>query len=256
MQNHAGIVAILNFIINLLMIVGTNALFGCVPDYRRILLAASAGGLYGGACLLPRFVFLGYPWWRVICLVVVGIIAYGINKASLKIITVFILLCLSLDIAASAIFSKGMGQLFLAGGVMLLCLYGPCIKMRGTSLVPVELCYGGKHLCLTALNDTGNTLYDPVTGKSVLVVGADIAQELTGLTKEHLRRPLDAIANANVAGLRLIPYHTIDKASGMLLALHIPYVKVGSWHGSGLIAFAPEGLGREERYQALTGGAL
>ena len=43
---------------------------------------------------------------------------------------------------------------------------------------------------------------------------------------------------------------------GMLLALRFENVKLGSRQQSALVAFAPEGLGKGQMYQALTGGAL
>ena len=54
-------------------------------------------------------------------------------------------------------------------------------------------------------------------------------------------------------GLRLVPYHSVGKSS-FLLAIRLQNVKIGSWQGSSLVAFAPEGLSKEGAYQALTGG--
>ena len=103
-----------------------------------------------------------------------------------------------------------------------------------------------------ALRDTGNTLRDPITGGEVLVIGADAAGELTGLTQAQLRNPIDSLGT--IPGLRLIPYHSIGNEGGFLLALKLQNVKIGSWKGSSLVAFAPEGLNLEGTYQALTGG--
>ena len=108
---------------------------------------------------------------------------------------------------------------------------------------------------MTALQDTGNTLCDPVTGRPVLVVGVEIAQQLTGLTQQQLRCPVEAIAEAPLPGLRLIPYRAVGQPSGLLLALRLQDVRIGNWKGSSLVAFAPDGLSREGAYQALTGGA-
>ena len=109
---------------------------------------------------------------------------------------------------------------------------------------------------LTALQDTGNSLIDPLTGRSVLVVGADVAKKLLGLTREQLSMPAEAIVSAGVPGLRLIPYRTVGQAGGMLLGLRLQDVKIGHWKGSSLVAFAPEGLSEEGAYQALTGGVV
>jgi len=85
------------------------------------------------------------------------------------------------------------------------------------------------------------------------VIGADAAQQLTGLTREQLLTPVETIGI--LPGLRLIPYHSVG-SSGFLLALRLRDVKIGSWRGSTLVAFAPERLSMEGAYQALTGGAI
>ena len=104
-----------------------------------------------------------------------------------------------------------------------------------------------------SVEDTGNLLRDPITGRQVLVVGGDVALELTGLTQEQLRSPVESIGA--LPGLRLIPYRNVGNSSGFLLALRLQNVKIGKWKGSTLVAFAPEGLSSEGAYQALTGGA-
>ena len=121
----------------------------------------------------------------------------------------------------------------------------------GKQYVPVELYHRGKHLHITALRDTGNTLRDPITGRSVVVVGPEVAAQLTGLSHEQLRTPVKSILS--LPGGRLIPYKTIADPSGLLLALPIKEAKIGTWKGSCLVAFAPEKLGNGE-FEALTGG--
>jgi stage II sporulation protein GA (sporulation sigma-E factor processing peptidase) len=118
----------------------------------------------------------------------------------------------------------------------------------------VELKYGKKHIHLTALRDTGNSLCDPITGKPVLVICGEVANRLTGLTIDELSRPLETMTNAPIQGLRLIPYRSVGQPAGLLLALKLPYVKIGKWSGSSLVAFAPEQLSGEGDYKALAGG--
>ena len=146
-----------------------------------------------------------------------------------------------------------MGIVSAAGVICLLCCIGFRGKLGGTSYVPVELNYADRHIVLTALQDTGNTLRDPVTGQQVLVIGADAANKLIGLTKSQLQTPVESV-NA-IPGLRLIPYHSVG-SNGFLLAMRLSNVKIGSWQGSTLVAFAPEGLSGEGAYQALTGGVI
>ena len=141
-----------------------------------------------------------------------------------------------------------------AGILCIICGFGLRDKLLGKRYIPVELTYQGKNLQLTALRDTGNGLVDPVTGRQVLVVGADVAQELTGLTREQLHKPVESMGS--IPGLRLIPYRSINCSSGFLLGMRFQDVKIGSWQGSSLVAFAPEWLHPEGAYQAVTGGLV
>ena len=240
----------LSVVVNFLLLLGAGRLCRIPSHWGRVLAASLLGGIHTAACLLPGFYFLGNILWRMVSLAVMTMIAYGISLSALRRGAVFSLLSLALG---------GIGQggalqaVSIAGLICLMGYLGFHGESCGASYVPVELSYKDKHLCLTALQDTGNTLRDPITGRQVLVVGAAVAQELTGLTREQLLKPIESVAA--FPGLRLIPYHTIGNSS-FLLAMRIPNVKIGSWQGSSLVAFAPEGLEFEESYQALTGGMI
>ena len=107
-----------------------------------------------------------------------------------------------------------------------------------------------------ALCDTGNQLRDPVTGEHVLVVGAQVAGELLGLTARQLANPADTLMTAKIQGLRLIPYTTVGRSRGLLLAVRMKDIRVDGRRTDALVAFAPEGLGENGGYQALTGGRV
>lgn len=122
--------------------------------------------------------------------------------------------------------------------------------------MPITLTYGGNTVSLTALRDSGNTLRDPITGEQVLVISGEVAQRLTGISVDAMRKPLETLAKRPVPGLRLIPYRAVGQGSGMLLALRFENVKIGTRRQSAIVAFAPEGLGKNSMYQALAGGIL
>jgi len=255
MPVYLDLVILLNFLVDFLLMLGTNRLCGYPPGPGRAALSAGLGGIYAGSCLLPGFQFLGNLFWRLISLLLMAAIAFGISKSALRRGVVFVLLCMALGGVVTALGRGGFWALVAAAGcVCLLCVLGFRGRIGGNTFVPVELSLGDRNLHLTALYDTGNTLRDPLTGRPVLVVGAETAMQLTGLSVQQLRRPVESIGA--YPGLRLIPYHAVGRENGMLLALKIPRVKIGSWKGSGLVAFAPEGLSSDGEYQALTGGTV
>ena len=248
-------VALLNFLVDFLLLLGTNRLCGYPPLWGRSALAATLGGIYGAACLLPGMRFLGNTLWRCVFLGLMSWIAFGFSKSALRRAVIFVLLCMALGGIAQGFGIGGAASVIAsAAAVCGLCFLGFRDRPGSVSYVPVELSYGNKQLRLTALCDTGNTLTDPITGSSVLVVGSEVAQQLTGLTQQQLRSPVSAVAQASIPGLRLIPYRSVSQPAGMLLALRFPRVRIGSWQGSSLVAFAPEKLCDDGQYQALTGG--
>ena len=248
-------VIFLNLLVNLLLLLAAGRMCGHPVRLVRGLAAAALGGLHAAGCLLPGFYFLGNTLWRVISLSLMSFIAFGLSVDGLRKGLVFIFLSLALNGAIQWVGKGGAaGVLGAAGLICLLCSIGFRGRIGGTVYIPVELSYRDKRLRLTALQDTGNTLVDPITGRQVLVIGADAAQKLTGLTRDQLQKPVETIGA--LPGLRLIPYRSIGKEHGLLLALRLQDVKIGSWKGSSLVAFAPEGLSGESGYQALTGGVI
>ncbi len=248
-------VMLLNFLVDFLLLLAAGRLCGYPVRIRRALLAAVIGGAYAGCCLLPGFYFLGNTLWRLVSLTGMSVIAYGWSVSALRRGLVFAFLSLALGGAVLMLGRGGLIGILGASVVMcLLCGFGFKERIGGNQYVPVELSYGDKYLQLTALCDTGNTLRDPITGRPVLVIGAEAAGALTGLTQEQLRTPVESLHA--LPGLRLIPYSSVGDSGGFLLALRLQKVKIGSWQGSSLVAFAPVGLHSEGAYQALTGGTV
>ena len=205
--------------------------------------------------MIPGFYFLGNEFWRLVSLVLMGSMAFGWSRSGLQRGAVFLILSLALGGIAAGMSGQSFLGLAAAGGmVWLLCRMG----FRGgqKEYVPIELCWNDKKLSLIALRDTGNNLRDPITGESVLVAGADVAEKLLGLTRQDLSHPVEAVASGRIPGLRLIPYTAVGQPGGILPAVRFRGAKIGNTYGDPLVAFAPEVLARGDVYQMLTGGAI
>lgn len=253
---YADVVMGLNFLVDFLLLLGTNRLTGFPPSPGKAAMAAGLGAVYSGACLLPGFRFLGSWLWRLVFLGLMAAIAFGVNRSAVRRGMIFLVLSMALGGIALGLGSpKRTGVILAAAGLWMLCRYGFPVVGAQTH-VPVELDYRGRKLKLLALRDTGNTLRDPLTGEQVLVAGADVAEELLGLTGEQLRHPVETLAKGILPGLRLVPYRAVGQPGGMLLALRFPGAVIGKTKGDPLVAFAPEELGRGEAYRMLTGGAV
>jgi stage II sporulation protein GA (sporulation sigma-E factor processing peptidase) len=246
----------LNFLVDYLLLLGTNRVAGYPSGKLRAAGAAALGGLYGGMCLVPGFRFLGNTLWRMVSLGLMGSIAFGLGRGTIRRVVLFVLLSMALGGLSSGLGHGGFLPLVLSAlGLCGLCTIGFRGKL-GAAYLPVELHYKGKTINLTALRDTGNTLRDPLTGEHVLVTGAEVAQKLLGLSKQDLAHPVETMEAGKLAGLRLIPFRAVGRSHGMLLGVRLDAVKVAGQGTGTLVAFAPEGLGMDGEYQALAGGVL
>ena len=248
MHRYIGQMMMVYFVVDILLLVGTNLLSGHIVHVGRALLAALYGSIFAGCCLLPRFSFMNGTLWQLAGFFATGLICFGGTLTGIRSGLLYGLLHMALN---SVLGGRGEGSLLLcACCVFLLCVI--LLRKQNESLyVPVELSHNGRKMTLIALRDTGNDLRDPVTGKPVLIVDALTAEGLTGLSRVQLESPVETMGT--LPGLRLIPYKTVG-GSGLLLGLWLQDVKIGSSQGSSLVAFSPEIFSAEGMYQALTGG--
>lgn len=257
MRIYVDVVAFINFLIDFLLILGTNRLAGFPPGYGRSAMAAVLGGVYGGMCLIPGFSFLSHLLWRTVFLSLMAVIAFGWNRSAWMRGGVFLLLSMALGGISVGMRHSSIWVLIAS----LLLMWILCnVSFRGNiaqqEYIPVTLWWGDKEMKIIALRDTGNTLHDPLTGERVLVAGADIGIKLLGLTEYQLAHPVETLSSGTVSGLRLIPYHAVGQPAGMLLAARFQKARIGKKSAQPLVAFAPERIARGGAYQMLTGGLV
>jgi stage II sporulation protein GA (sporulation sigma-E factor processing peptidase) len=247
----------LNFLVDLLLILGTNRLCGFPSGLIRTSAAAALGGVYAAGAFVSGFAFLGSTFWRLVFLVLMGIIAFGLNRSAWRRTGIFLLLSLAMGGVALGISREGIPALLLsAASVWLLSRIGFGGTVGGKEYIPITITEAGKSISVIALKDTGNSLRDPVTGEQVLVLGPEAADRLLNLSSQALQRPLEAMMLNSGRGFRLIPYSAVGQPGGMLLAKRFSDVKMGDRRGSALVAFAPERIGVGQVYQALAGGNI
>ena len=242
----------LNFVVDFLLLIATNRLSGYPTVAWRTLLAAVFGGLYGSVCVLPGFLFLAGTVWRVVFLLLIGVLAFGANRDSVRRCVLFTLLSMASGGIALGLGCGGaIAVILCAVFVCAMCMFG--LRGRvGKRFLPVEIRYGGKSYRFHALIDTGNSLVDPITGQQALVVSSKLGHLLLGNAEIEFSDPVKMIEN--IKGGRLIPYHTVGHDGGLMAGKYFRDVTIGRWRGSCLVAFSPQEIGRGEAYEALTGG--
>ena len=257
MTVYLDLVVLLNFLVDFLLLLGTNRLSGFPLGPGRSAAGALLGGVYSGACMLPGFRFLGNILWRTVSLGCIAALAFGCTRSAWKRGGVFVLLSMAMGGIALSLGRGSFLSLALAAlSVWLLCRAAFGETVGSQEYVPVEITGREGTVRLTALKDTGNTLRDPITGEPVLVIDGEAAGKLTGLSRQQISAPLETLAEGSVSGLRLIPYRAVGCSGGMLLAMRFEQVKIGKRVQSAVVAFAPSGLGGGSMYPALMGGVI
>ena len=252
---YLDMVMLLNFLVDFLLILGTNRLMGYPPEKAKAAGASLLGSIYAAMCLVPELRFLGNALWRAVFLGLMAGIAFGWNLAGVRRSAVFVLLSMALGGIAGGVRVRHFPAIALCAMLLwLLCRVGFGGALGNREYVPVELNWQGRKLSLLALRDTGNTLRDPLTGEPVLVCGADVGEELLGLPRNAFQDPAGTVASGILTGLRLIPYRAVGQPGGMLLAMRLKNVKIGAHRTDPLVAFAPQEIAKGEAYRMLTGG--
>lgn len=99
-------------------------------------------------------------------------------------------------------------------------------------LCDLKITENEKSISVKALIDTGNFLKDPITSEPVIVVEAEVLEQI--YPKEIIDN-VDNIVNGNflninneeyMSRLRVIPFNSLGKENGMLLGLRKDYVEV------------------------------
>lgn len=230
---------LLNLIINYLILLATGKLC-CLPLKRlRFGLAAALGALYSVAVLLPQLRFLASPITKLALGILMTLLAFGGEKNLVKPFFAFLAISATFGgavFAASMLAGNSISDgLYINASLKVLILsFAACycvltlvfkrfaVKLRRkTTSVEITLC--GKSAQFTALFDTGNELYDPISGLPVMVVGITAAQEL--LPEECiaalLRGPAEFLVSlaeneALKTRFRLVPFSAVGVQSSML----------------------------------------
>lgn len=257
MTVYLDLVMLLNFLVDYLLLLGTNRLSGFPPGALRLLPAAGIGAVYSGVCMLPEFRFLSGIVWRIVFLFLMAAMAFGIDRSAIRRGCVFVLLSMTMGGIVTC-FGRGDFLVLLLAGICVRLLCGAAFggRVGEREYVNVTLQYGSNEISVVALRDTGNSLQDPITGESVLVVSGCVGEKLAGLTKDQIQHPLETMVKSPVPGLRLVPYCSVGNPGGMLLALPVEHCTINGRRRPTLVAFSPEGLGRGDVFEALTGGTI
>lgn len=256
MEIRLDTVIFMNYLVDFLLIAGTNRICGHGHGLVRSALAAALGAAYAVSCMLPGFGFLGELHWHIIFSGLICLVAFGWKRGALRRSILLVLLRLAMGGIALGFGKGGFWAVVMAAlSICLMCIFG-MDGGSGKRYLPVTITHGGNTVQLTALVDTGNTLRDPISGQPVLVADAGAAWKLLELTERQLMEPVETLATCGCPGLRLIPYSAVGQTRGLLLGLRVDQLLIDGRAEEMIVAFAPQSIGQGGKFQALAGGHL
>lgn len=258
---------VLNLVINYFLLLAA-AMICSLPFRRsRFLLSAAFGALWSASSLLPAFAFLRAPAMNPLLAAAMTLIAFGYEKRLWR--------CMLAFLGASALFGGTVYAVGLYRGAwnrsgplvrldmrvlavsFAVCwaIVGLVFRQRGKAaerhIRELTVFLGENKVSVPALEDTGNGLYDPVTGRAALVLDAEAAAPLFPRElRPYLRLdPIDAAVR--IPGARLLPYAGVDGKKRLLLAFRPERVTVDGRARDDLLAAVAPDLGGDGSYRAI-----
>ena len=219
---------------------------------RRYLAAALLGAAYSVSVFLPGLSFMASRWMELVSAALMGLIAFGGERRMFR--------CMAVFLAVAATFGGARWALSLQTGALpvidlrlLIGCFAVCytvlsIIARSRSraadrrTAAIELRRNGRHCCVTALIDSGNCLYDPVTGAEIVVISPGALRPLLPESAALLEiaDPVELVTAAGespeLAGrMRLIPFSALG-GTGLLPVFRPDSVRVDGEERTGLLA--------------------
>ena len=239
----------------------------CALPYRRgrFLLGAALGAAWSAAGLLPGLGWLRLPAMYPVLAGAMTLTAFGGQRRLWRCFAGFLgvsALFGGAVYAASLIRGGGRGPLRLDMRVLLMAfavcwaavslLYRGGAKNARRRVLDMTVERAGKTVSLRALEDTGNGLYDPVTGCAAFVAEAGALVPLFPARDAALLRGPPAEAVLRIPGTRLLPYSGVDGGHRLLLCFRPDRVTVDGQVRRDLVAaVAPAPLGTDGAYDAV-----
>ncbi len=273
---YADLLFIINFAVNYLLLLATAKISSVYVKRLKIAMGAFVGGAYSVAAVLFAQSIMQSLAFKIGAALLMLLICFGREKGLLRITLIFfavsaafggVVLAVSLaggGGSADAIAPVSLGVLVpsVAASYAVLTLVFKRLGRRraaGYAYIVIEL--AGRRTEVNSLVDTGNSLTDPISGKTVIIAERSAVLELfDAKTAEILREkgenPTEAIERLSELGLmfRLLPYSAVGLERGMLLAFKPDKVIINGKDKSGtLVAISPTRLSEGGIYSAIVG---
>ena len=249
---YVDVLFLVNFMMDYLLLLLVKKMLKCTATHGSLCFGAVIGALL--SCIV---MILPIPYIVIKFVLFHGVINIFMIRAGLKIkkvkelIKAYTLLYIGSFLLGGIIQVLhqyvGKGSLFFAiaafGYYLASKLWDIIAHMQKVNRIhcDVELFWDEKTFLIKGLIDTGNGLKDPVSDKPVSIIDKSVAKEFLGEMK--------------LAKVRYIPFHSIGKKEGLLLAVELDkmciHYEQEIWIDDPLIGISEEKISSEGEYQMI-----
>lgn len=216
----------LNLGLNLYLLELTNCIIHHTATWKRVMSGALCGSIFSVLPLmLPGNVVILTVAGSLLSVVSMSLITFRIQgvRAYLQLLEILSVLTIILGAVLQYLLQRLPGGFHTpAIGILIMgacCFLGIRRLLQKTNITcecKVTLRNHKIQIRVQALVDTGNSLIEPISGAPVAVLDKRVFENL--------------FLNEKPAGFRVIPYHTIDRRSGLMPGYLIPEMRI-EWDG-------------------------
>jgi stage II sporulation protein GA (sporulation sigma-E factor processing peptidase) len=279
MTVYADVLFLINLAVDYIALLVSAKICASPVSRLRLLAAAAFGALYAVAVVLPFGAVLSHPFLKLAAGALMVLAAFAGQRRLLRLTLVFFAVSAAFGgavMAATLLGGKGLGGVlrpvdmrllavaFVVSYIVLTLVFRRTARHRKGEIVPLTLRHGGREVRLRALRDTGNALTDPMSGRSVVVVGVG---DLRPLFPQTVRSTVSALNEKNTVRVleelsclehnmrfQLVPYSAVGVTGGMLLAFKPDEIVIDGRKKTGmLLALSPNSVSDGGPYTALLG---
>lgn len=272
---------LVNFTMDYIIVWATAKLAGKKADYKRFLMVAALGGIYGVGNLFPNaFIFYSWPA-KILFSIIFMLLAFkpkgwGDFKKTLAIFYgISFIAAGATNALAYQMYQINSAKSFSCWWLSAGIIFSVFIAYQGekylsAKLIPallkyrVELHFGGRTCRGQGFLDTGNHLRDPLTKRPVVVAEyslirdciPDDCQAAIENSKDY-HDILEALSESSWANrLRLIPFSSIGQKSGMMVGFRCDEILIDPdqtqmLYQNLVVAIYLDKLAHEDDYQLL-----
>lgn len=259
MYVYIDVLFLVNFIANYIIVLATARVSGIYIKRKHIIYSSIFGAVISLIVFFIKMNSLILIFIQLLCAFIMIYIAFGKNNKESFIRLTVLFIIITTGFAGICTFMQNFGNniiyrngvvymdlpfkmLVLSFGVsyfIISVVFGKSAKhsIKKGDIIEVILLAFGKNIKFSGLNDTGNDLKDPITGKKVIIIERNILiqilpKDLTfiglSINENNTIEMLERIAQTEYnTKFRIINYNAVGKSSASLLIFNPDKVIIG-----------------------------